>query len=66
MAEDDPEIDPDDPTDPSHPDYDLSEAVPYSWHDDDPKPWLTRRGVMLVVAVLLIVGMLLPSLIIIF
>ncbi len=51
---------PDDPNDPSHPDYDLSEAAGYSGWSPPPKPWFIRRWVLLVVAVLVIVGLLLP------
>ena len=52
-----------DPTDPSHPDYDLSEAAGYgTWEPTEKRsPWLRR--VLVVVSILIILGMLLPALI---
>ena len=52
----------DDPTDPSHPDYDLSTASPYRHVDPQPRFWFTRRWVLIVVAFVAITGMLLPYL----
>jgi len=52
-----------DPNDPSHPDYDLSIAAGYGGWEPAPKPWLTRRGVMLLVAVLVILGLVIIPLI---
>ena len=50
----------DDPNDPSHPDHDLSEAVGYSAWQAPAKPWFTRRWVLLTVAVVVILGLVLP------
>ena len=52
-----------DPTDPSHPDHDLSEAPSYgAWEPaEKPSPWLRRA--LVVVSILVILGMLLPALI---
>jgi len=52
-----------DPTDPSHPDYDLSEAAGYgAWEPTEKRSsWLRR--VLVVVSILIILGMLLPALI---
>jgi hypothetical protein len=52
--------DEDDPNDPRHRDFDLSEAGIGVHRDYDKKPFFLRRGVLLVVAVLVIVGLLLP------
>ena len=49
----------DDPNDPSHRDYDLSEAVIHVHDEYDGKPWFLRRGVLLVVAGLLLFGLVL-------
>ena len=48
-----------DPNDPTHPDHDLSDSASYMW-DPPPKPLYLRRGVILVVTVLVILGLLLP------
>ena len=52
-----------DPTDPRHPDYDLSEAAGYgAWEPaEKPRPWLRRMLVFL--SLLAILGMVLPALI---
>ena len=52
-----------DPTDPSHPDYDLSEAAGYgTWEPTEKRsPWLRRA--LVVVSILIVLGMLLPALI---
>lgn len=54
-----------DPNDPSHPDYDLSVAAGYAAWEPPPRPLLTRRGVMLLVALLVIAGLMIPVLAII-
>jgi hypothetical protein len=51
-----------DPNDPSHPDYDLSIAAGYSDWEPAPRPWYIRRGVILVVALLVIAGLMIPVL----
>ncbi len=51
-----------DPNDPSHPDHDLSESAGYSDWDPAPKPWYVRRGALLLIAVLVIIGLLFPTL----
>jgi hypothetical protein len=54
------EYDDDDPNDPRHRDFDLSESAPYefdSWTDD--KPWFLRRWVLLTVSVLVVLGLVL-------
>jgi hypothetical protein len=66
LDEDDEELEGDwelDPNNPSHPDYDLSEAAGYADWEPQPKPWYLRRGVMLVVAVLVITGLMIPVLV---
>ncbi|HWO73831.1 MAG TPA: hypothetical protein VNN21_09775 [Dehalococcoidia bacterium] len=50
----------DDPTDPSHPDFDLSEASPYSAYEPRPKPWYLRRVTLLLVSLLVVFSLLLP------
>ena len=52
-----------DPTDPRHPDYDLSEAAGYGAREpaEKPSPWLRRM--LVVLTLLAILGMLLPALI---
>ena len=45
-----------DPNDPTHPDYDLSEAAGYGEWEPAPKPVLARNGIMLLVAVLVILA----------
>lgn len=49
-----------DPNDPTHPDHDLSVSAGYADWDPTPKPLLTRRGVILLITLLVIVGLLLP------
>ena len=53
-------------SDENSPDYDLSEWGLRWDSEPDPKPWFMRRGVLLVVASVVIISLLLPSLIIIF
>jgi hypothetical protein len=52
-----------DPTDPGHPDHDLSEAAGYgAWEPvEKPNPWL-RRG-LVILSLLAILGLILPALI---
>ena len=54
--------DEDDPTDPQHPDYDLSTASPYRPVEAQPRFWFTSRWVLILVAVVAITGMVLPYL----
>jgi hypothetical protein len=49
-----------DPNDPTHPDYDLSEAAGYGGWEAAPKPLLLRRGVILIVTLLVIIGLMVP------
>jgi hypothetical protein len=53
-------IDEDDPNNPDHPDFDLSESAPYDFDGSYEKPWFLRRGVLLLVSALLIISLLLP------
>lgn len=55
-----------DPTDPNHPDYDLSTAAGYRNWEPAPKPVYLRRGVVVVVTVFIIVGLMIPLLVRIF
>ncbi len=52
-----------DPSDPGHPDHDLSEAAGYgAWEPaEKPSPWLRR--ILLILSILVILGMLVPTLI---
>ncbi len=50
-----------DPNDPTHPDHDLSESASYAWYPPD-KPFYLRRGVILAVTVLVIIGLMIPLL----
>jgi hypothetical protein len=53
----------DDPNDPSHRDFDLSETGGPEYHYDVPgKPWYLRRWFLLVVAVIVVVALLVPIL----
>ena len=49
-----------DPNDPSHPDFDLSEAG-YSGVEPEGRPWFPPRALIIAVAVLLLVVMLWPA-----
>ncbi len=51
-----------DPNDPTHPDYDLSQAAGYAGWEPTPKPWLARRGVILLIVLLVIAGLIVPVL----
>lgn len=50
-----------DPSDPSHPDHDLSTSSSYLW-EPPAKPLYLRRGVIAFVTILVILGLLLPVL----
>jgi hypothetical protein len=53
------EYDDDDPNNPSHRDYDLSESAPYefdSWTSGD-RPWFLRRWVLLTVSLLVVLSL---------
>lgn len=52
-----------DPNDPTHPDHDLSDSVGYGgdW-EPMPKPLLIRRGVVLLLTLLAILGLVVPVL----
>ena len=50
-----------DPNDPTHPDHDLSISSSYLW-EPPPKPLYLRRGVIVLVTILVILGLLLPVL----
>jgi hypothetical protein len=50
----------DDPNDPSHPDYDLSDSAPYDFDEPYEKPWFLRRWLLLVVSLLVLIALLLP------
>jgi hypothetical protein len=52
----------DDPTDPEHPDYDLSVASPYAPYEPPPKPWFMRRLALILVAIVVITGLFVPYL----
>ena len=49
-----------DPNDPSHPDFDLSEAG-YSGVEPEKAPWLPPRALIVGVTILMIVAVLLPA-----
>ena len=51
-----------DPNDPSHPDYDLSVDAGYAGWEATPRPPLIRRGVVLLVTALVIIGLVGPIL----
>jgi hypothetical protein len=46
-----------DPNDPTHPDFDLSEAAGYADWEPTPKPLLVRRGVILLLTMLVLLGL---------
>ena len=52
-----------DPTDPRHPDYDLSEAAGYGARRPAEKPSSWLRWALVILSLLAILGMLLPTLI---
>ena len=49
-----------DPNDPTHPDYDLSLAHGYANWEPTPKPLLARRGVVLLLCIVIVVALLVP------
>jgi len=49
-----------DPNDPSHPDYDLSEAG-YSGVEPEKSPWHPPRALIVLVTILMLVAMLWPG-----
>ncbi|HXH22502.1 MAG TPA: hypothetical protein VNN10_10755 [Dehalococcoidia bacterium] len=59
--DDDEAEDDDDPNDPWHRDFDLSEAGGPAYHYEvSPKPWYLRRWFLLLVAVLVVASLVLP------
>ena len=65
-AEDDDELEGEwelDPNDPTHPDHDLSDDAGYAGWEATPRPPLIRRGVVLLITVLVIIGLVVPMLI---
>ena len=52
-----------DPNDPTHPDHDLSVDAGYAGWDSSPSPPLIRRGFVLLITVLVIIGLVVPLLI---
>ena len=51
----------DDPTNPSHRDFDLSTSAPYDFDPPaDVKPWFLRRWFVLLIGALLIIAIVLP------
>ena len=60
---DDAAEDENDLSDPRHPDHDLSQWSPYNPAAHDAKPWFIRRGALLVVSFLVIIGLILPYLV---
>ena len=52
-----------DPSDPAHPDHDLSVSAGYGNWEPSPKPLLVRRGVMILLTLLVIVGLFIPLLV---
>ena len=51
-----------DPNDPTHPDHDLSDTAGYADWEPPSKPVLLRRGMVLLVTMLIIMGLLIPLL----
>jgi hypothetical protein len=47
-----------DPNDPTHPDYDLSEAAGHGGWEPEPTPIFLRRGVVLAVTVVVLIALL--------
>jgi hypothetical protein len=52
----------DDPNDPSHPDFDLSDSAPWHYVEPQGKPWFLQRWVFLILAVVIIFSLILPFL----
>jgi hypothetical protein len=55
-----PEYEDDDPNDPSHPDFDLSDSAPYEFDEPYRKPWFLQRWVLLLVSLIVVFSLLLP------
>ena len=51
-----------DPNDPSHPDHDLSTAAGYADWTPVPKSLFLRRGMVLLITTLVIIGLIVPLL----
>lgn len=51
-----------DPNDPSHPDHDLSVSAGYAGWEPEPKPVLLWRGVVVGLTLLIVLGLLIPTL----
>ena len=49
-----------DPNDPAHPDYDLSLAHGYADWEPMPKTFLARRGVVLLLCIVIVLALLIP------
>lgn len=52
----------DDPNDPLHRDFDLSESAGWGSRHPAPKPWFLRRWALLIVAALVILALVIPIL----
>ena len=52
--------DDDDPNDPSHPDFDLSDSAPYDFDEPYEKPWFLQRWLLMMVSAIVLFGLLLP------
>ena len=50
-----------DPNDPTHPDYDLSVSAGYGGWEPEPKPVLLWRGVVVGLSLLILLGLLIPT-----
>jgi len=57
---DDSDREDDDPNDPSHPDFDLSNSAPYDFDEPYEKPWFLKRWLFLFVSFVVILSLLLP------
>ena len=55
-----PDYEGDDPNNPSHPDYDLSNSAPYDLDEPYQKPWFLQRWLLLTVSAIVLLGLLLP------
>jgi len=51
-----------DPNDPTHPDHDLSIDAGYADWEPSSKPWFVRRGVVLVITLLIVAALTVPLL----
>ena len=50
----------DDPNDPSHPDFDLSDSAPHDFDEPYEKAWFLQRWLLLLVSAIVLLGLLLP------